>query len=385
MRIRYGWALIALITSLIMVVSVSGESTIEYLPVDVYILSTVCFVVAILFVIMAMFASNYGPSYSLFSKKSMMRVDELLSVEKELLKKTLYKNQLSSLYCGQSLLVTFIGAIVLLISSTVNIANDAVLASFCIGAAFVCGAFLKKRMYRIYQIDKDKLPGVADRSTLGHWFHSIACWWREWRAKPRFRYDSLKPDIADCLKELDYGINTVVVAYILQIIVVVIACISGLTSFWLTALMLSAAIAGFERMQARLVVSSAIDPSEAVKDTACNNPLHTIAWWYQAFLVDIVVANSILWICANNPGPPLLSCIATVLMIILCLSSPLLIFGFRVSMRNHLDDFLMLRVKSDRTKQKFDLSRGASVTYSWTRDDVVNVEIVSSTDLDKAS
>jgi hypothetical protein len=144
MRVRYGWAFIALIVSLLMLISVPQDSQVDFQPKETYLLSVICLVTSIVLILMGLFSSHYGSSYKLFTNHGPIDDFDVLCTEQELHKKALYKNQLSSLYNGQSIMVAFVGVMVLLIASPVNVLSDPILVTLSMGCMFFSGMFLKK-------------------------------------------------------------------------------------------------------------------------------------------------------------------------------------------------------------------------------------------------
>lgn len=77
MRVRYGWAFIALIVSLLLLISVPQDSQVDFQPKETYLLSVICLVTSIVLILMGLFSSHYGSSYKLFTNHGP--IDDLMS------------------------------------------------------------------------------------------------------------------------------------------------------------------------------------------------------------------------------------------------------------------------------------------------------------------
>ena len=309
MRVRYGWALIAILAALVMAVALPSGTVVEdpgnveggFAPDNVYALSIILLVVSVTFVFMGLFTSHYGSSYRLFGDDGGLDLDGLLEIERSLHRKTLYKNQLSSLYSGQSLLVAFMGIMVLLISSPYNVTGDVFILAVATCCAFLSGSFLKKRMYRIYQIQRDRLPGLGATSLAGHIIHRV---WRRLVVKgpasdQYAKYSGSYRD--DNVRELLYGMRYIVPSALILIALSVVETMFQPEAVHILYMLLLGAVAGFVSKQMQMTVTTNIDPSLG-DNIASWNPLHmrvlvfrgmTVILLGGALFVDSVCAMSL--------------------------------------------------------------------------------------------
>lgn len=302
MRVRYGWALIAILAALVMAIALpSGTSGVDFDPGNVYALSIILLVVSVTFVFMGLFTSHYGSSYRLFGDDGGLDLDGLLEIERSLHRKTLYKNQLSSLYSGQSLLVAFMGIMVLLIASPDNVTDDGFILAVATCCAFLSGSFLKKRMYRIYQIQRDRLPGLGATSLAGHIIHRV---WRRLvvRGPVSNRYAKYSESFMDDnVRELLYGMRYIVPSVLLLIALSVVETTFQPEAVHIVYMLLFGAVAGFVSKQMQMTVTTNIDPSLG-DNIASWNRLHI---WVLVFRVlTVVLLGGALFadsVCAMSP------------------------------------------------------------------------------------
>ncbi len=293
MRVRYGWVLIGLIVGVITLISIPQENPIGF-DRGLYSLSLIGYILSIVLILRALFTSHYGSSYKLFDTD--LGLDEILSVEKSLHRRTLFKNQLSSLYCGESLFMTFTATMVLVIASPVNVLkdHDIVLIVVSMGCMFFAGSFLKKRMYRMYQIDRRSLPGIADSSMMGHVGHRISSGIRRILGK-NGTYRKNYPAIEDELSELSYGRAILAFAFILEAMILTASYLTSPDSDFdyplrILALLLFAAMAGFLSNQISLTATAMLHPSGHARRIASWNPLNLHALLFETLDLAIVVA-----------------------------------------------------------------------------------------------
>ena len=286
MRVRYGWALIAIIASVIMLIALPDRVDFQFHP-GMYFLALIGFIIAVAMVLMALFSSHYGSSYRLFEEGSVMSIDELLGLEKSLHRKTLYKNQLSSLYCGESLFVTFAAVMCLVVASPVNVLKEHDMAIIAVSMAcmFYAGVFLKKRMYRMYQIDCTKLPGKDESSMIGFWAHRIKVVFCQDDDVEGLLGDKPR-SIRDEWSELTYGTAVIGVACILETVLITASLLVQSDSPFdyplrVAELLFLSAIAGFVFNQIGLTFTSKIHPSGSIYAIASWNPLYTYALMMQ--------------------------------------------------------------------------------------------------------
>ena len=298
LRVMYGWALIAVLAALIMAISIPTETTLHFEPRDMYVLSLVCLALAILFVFLALFMSHYGSSYRLFRKDERLRSDDILEIERDLHKKTLYKNQLSSLYSGLSLLMTFVGVMVLVASSNDNALNDMdpMLIMLAVGCMFFAGSFFKKRMYRIYQIRRDKLPGLNLSSTSGyighltvHLFHWIIHQIRKLipqhsKTDPLVSSEKLQASnradgfdfVRDPnIREMSYGITIVLISTVIILATIILGNKFEVDALNVTIVLFLGAMLGFVAKQVHMTVVQNVDPTHGETNVAAWNPMFT--------------------------------------------------------------------------------------------------------------
>ena len=359
MRVRYGWALIAILAALVMAVALpSGTDGVDFAPGNVYALSIILLVVSVTFVFMGLFTSHYGSSYRLFGDDGGLDLDGLLEIERSLHRKTLYKNQLSSLYSGQSLLVAFMGIMVLLIASPDNVTDDGFILAVATCCAFLSGSFLKKRMYRIYQIQRDRLPGLGATSLAGHIIHRV---WRRLVVKGPVsnRYAKYSESFMDDnVRELLYGMRYIVPSVLLLIALSVVETTFQPEAVHIVYMLLFGAVAGFVSKQMQMTVTTNIDPSLG-DNIASWNRLHIWALVFRvltlillvcALYVDSVGAMSLSWGIAL----PLLF---------------LVVLGLFCWIMWHGRDYLRasrLKVGDDGSAE-FKLKEGRAVTYTYDR------------------
>lgn len=290
MRVRYGWAFIALIVSLLLIISFPQQNPIEFQPEDVFILALVCLVTSIAMVLMGLFSSHYGSSYKLFANDGPLEDRDQLKIEQHLHNKTLYKNQLSSLYNGQSILIAFVGVMILIMSSPVNLLNenDCVFVIISMGCMYFSGTFLKKRMYRMYQIDDDRLPGRGRASVIGRFGHKITY-------KMLSNFEKSQDFIQDKrIRELFYSIAVMIVAFIIQATLVVMNHIIHLDALDVVSMMFFAAMTGFASKLIYMTVMANIDPSKRDYNTVSWNPLYKISLVFRVMILAYMVATVIM-------------------------------------------------------------------------------------------
>ena len=322
----------------------------DFDPDNVYALSIILLVVSVTFVFMGLFTSHYGSSYRLFGDDGGLDLDGLLEIERSLHRKTLYKNQLSSLYSGQSLLVAFMGIMVLLIASPDNVTDEGFILAVATCCAFLSGSFLKKRMYRIYQIQRDRLPGLGATSLAGHIIHRV---WRRlvvkgpasgWYAEHSgsFRDDNVR--------ELLYGMRYIVPSALLLIALSVVETTFQPEAVHIVYMLLLGAVAGFVSKQMQMAVTTNIDPSLG----------DNIASWNRLYIWVLVfrVLTLLLLACAlyvdSGGALPL------ALLVILCFFCAFVWYG-----RDYLRAS-RLKVGDDGSAE-FKLREGRAVTYMYDR------------------
>lgn len=295
MRVRYGWAFIALIVSLLMLISVPQDSQVDFQPKETYLLSVICLVTSIVLILMGLFSSHYGSSYKLFTNHGPIDDFDVLCTEQELHKKALYKNQLSSLYNGQSIMVAFVGVMVLLIASPVNVLSDPILVTLSMGCMFFSGMFLKKRMYRMYQIDENRLPGRGRSSILGHLGHMNLkfildkCKWLHNKMSDTSSFINDGRVI-----EMSYGIVVIFFAYLIQTLLVILGAIIPFDALKIVSMIFFAAIAGFCAKHVYMVVMANLDPTKLDYNTASWNPLYWMMTGFRIGILGILIASVLL-------------------------------------------------------------------------------------------
>ena len=359
MRVRYGWALIAILAALVMAIALpSGTSGVDFDPGNVYALSIILLVVSVTFVFMGLFTSHYWSSYRLFGDDGGLDLDGLLEIERSLHRKTLYKNQLSSLYSGQSLLVAFMGIMVLLIASPDNVTDDDFILAVATCCAFLSGSFLKKRMYRIFQIQRDRLPGLGATSLAGHIIHRV---WRRLVVKGPVsgRYAKYSGSFRDeNVRELLYGMRYIVPSALILIALSVVETTFQPEAALIVYMLLLGAVAGFVSKQMQMTVTTNIDPSLG----------DNIASWNRLYIWVLVFRGLTLLLLAcalyvDSGGALPLSweiVLPLALLVILC---------FFCAFVWHGRDYLRasrLKVGDDGSAE-FKLKEGRAVTYMYDR------------------
>lgn len=287
-----------------------------------------------------------------------MDLDGLLEIERSLHRKTLYKNQLSSLYSGQSLLVAFMGIMVLLIASPDNVTDDGFILAVATCCAFLSGSFLKKRMYRIYQIQRDRLPGLGATSLAGHLIHRV---WRrlvvKGPASDRYaKYSGSYRD--DNVRELLYGMRYIVPSVLLLIALSVVETMFQPEAIHIVYMLLLGAVAGFVSKQMQMTVTTNIDPSLG-DNIASWNPLHT---WVLIFRVSTVALLACALYVNSGSALPLSWEIALPLMLLVILSA----FCWIVWRDRDYLRASRLKVTGD-GPVGFKLKEGGDVTYTYYR------------------
>lgn len=363
MRVRYGWAFIALIVSLLMIISIPQTNQIDFQPEDMYLLSVVCFIASIALILMGLFSSHYGSSYRFFTSDGFLNDREQLKIEQELHNKTLYKNQLSSLYSGQSILMAFVGVMVLLVASPVNVLDeiDYVLVIIAMGCTFFAGSFLKKRMYRMYQINNHRLPGRNRASVLGYIMHR--CIGRrlskgvpskdgaqDGAASGHGRVFNKDPRV----REMIYGDTVVAIAFIIQAAIVVINHYMPLDALDVVSMLFFAAIAGFATKHTFMTIMANLDPSKRDYNTVSWNPLYWISLAFRVLIVAVmVVAILAVYVFGLDFAYTLL--FSVLILIILA------IYGIVL---RHFDDYLVV-LNMDDLEDRF------SVSELWLKGEMV--------------
>lgn len=371
MRVRYGWVLIGLIVGVITLISIPREPMIVFYK-GTYLLALIGYIVSMILFLKALFASHYGSSYRLFSVD--LGLDELLAVERGLHRKALYKNQLSSLYCGESLFTTFASTMVLVIASSINVLKDydIVLIAAAMGCMFFAGSFFKKRLYRMYQIDRRKLPGIDDSSLLGHLGHLVNSDIRKkLRRSATYRRDHAAIEAE--LSEMSYGKAILAFASVFEGVILVAGYLTPSDSFLdyplrILALLLFSAMAGFVCNQIGLTATAELEPSGQARRIASCNPLNLHALVFQA--VDVIALVALV-LSIHFFGHEDMAILAAVFVEILVL------VGFDRTFRRDEDYVVAAKLRPRcRDVQRLVLKDGTVITYRFHgKDDRMEVAV----------
>ena len=240
----------------------------------------------------------------------MISDDELLAIEEDLLRRTFKKGQISSMYSGLSVLMAVMAVFILVSSSQDAVLRETPSVIFipCMITAMLCGSFVKKRMYRMYQLDRHSLPGLREGSFigfLGHMAKDIVCrmFGRTSQGASSKRSDVVERDLRafhddDDIAELRYGYSVMTVASVVAILLTAADAITDLMAVHYLALIVISMILGFLYRQIAVTTKEYVRYPGRRKQAGWN-PLYPIHVIFSILIGFAVVAVYVPMLCSE--------------------------------------------------------------------------------------